>query len=214
MDPGLILSAASAIPQAGLGIAQAIKGKKTLESAVRPEYEIPEEIKKNLSVAERMALEGLPAEQKRQYVENLNKNMGAALSGFTGRKAGLQGLTSLVQSQNEAFKNLAVEDAMARQRNELSAMNQRETMAQYKDKAFELNKMQPYQEQVDEGQALVGSGIQNIAGSLNQLGGVGQFMLSSKMYNNRYQNQPQGGNPWAGNEGAMMGFNAYSQFGQ
>lgn len=206
VDPGLILGGISAVPKAILGTVQAIKGQKELDSAVRPQYEIPEEIKKNLSIAERMTLEGLPSEQKQQYIENLNKSVGATLSGFTSRKAGLSGLTNLVQSQNEAYKNLMVEDAAARQRNELQAIQQRETMAGYKDKAFQMNEMQPYEEQVAEGQALVGSGIQNIAGAFDQLGGVGQQAMTNKLYQDLYGNNQNGGR-----QPSMDGFGANAE---
>lgn len=154
------------------GAAQFIKGRNILKNAERPVYEIPEEIAKNMSIADRMAMQGLPDEQKRQFVENLNRQTGSVLSGFTSRKAGLTGLTDLAQSQNDAFKNLAVEDAAAKQANQLAAMQQRNIMASYRDKAFEYNKAQPYADTVAEGQALTGAGMQNAFAGIDEAAGT------------------------------------------
>lgn len=173
IDPvSLGLGVAGSLAKGITGFAQFRKGKKVLEGAKRPEYEIPEEIASNLSEAQRIALRGLPEEQRRQYIENIDRQTGAALSGFTSRKAGLTGLTGLAQTQNDAFKNLMVEDAAARQQGELAAMQARNVMASYRDKAFEYNKAQPYQQQVDEGQALQGAGMQNIFGGVDELAGT------------------------------------------
>ena len=57
----------------GVGIGEYEEGKaklEALEAKGRPQYQIPDEIYQNLSHAQRMALEGLPEEQKKQYVEN------------------------------------------------------------------------------------------------------------------------------------------------
>lgn len=166
------IGAAASLVKGLTGTAQFIKGNRVLKGIKRPTYEIPSEIAKNLSISERMALEGLPEEQRKQYIDNLNRQTGSVLSGFTSRKAGLTGLTNLTQTQSDAFRNLMVEDAAAKQQNQLAAMQQRNIMASYRDKAFEYNKAQPYEQKLAEGQALQGAGLQNIFNGVDELAGT------------------------------------------
>jgi hypothetical protein len=173
IDPiSLGIGAAGSAIKGITGAAQYFKGKNLLKDLNRPTYEIPEEIAKNMSIAEKMALQGLPEEQKKQYIENLNRQTGATLSGFSSRKAGLTGLTDLADTQSQAFKNLMVEDATAKQQNQFAAMQQRNIMASYRDKAFEYNKAQPYENTLAEGQALQGAGMQNIFAGIDEIGGT------------------------------------------
>jgi hypothetical protein len=173
VDPlSLGLGIAGSAAKGITGAAQYFKGKNLLKNLERPTYEIPEEIAKNMSIAEKMALQGLPEEQKRDFIENLNRQAGATLSGFTSRKAGLTGLTDLADTQSRAFKSLMVEDAAAKQANQLAAMQQRNVMASYRDKAFEYNKAQPYEDKLAEGQALQGAGMQNIFGGIDEAAGT------------------------------------------
>ena len=50
--------------QAGIGGAQAISGYKQKKNLTRPEYQIPEEIERNMTEAELMSYYGLPDAQK------------------------------------------------------------------------------------------------------------------------------------------------------
>lgn len=171
----LALSGAQAI----FGAVQASKGKNTLDNAERPEYKIPDEVLKNLSVAERMALQGLPDAQKKAYVDQINQGMATSLRGLSSRKAGISGVSKLSQSQNQAYQNLLSMDAQARQENERLAMSARSDLAGYKDKAFQVNQMEPYEQKVAEGQALYGAGLQNIFAGVNTAGGVGQMAMGT-----------------------------------
>jgi hypothetical protein len=161
---------------AGLGIYQYAKGQQEQDANKRPEYQIPKEISDNLSQAQMMALEGLPAEQKQQYIQNIQRSSNFGLRAISSRKGGLAGVAGLVQNQNDASANLLSQDAAARQQNQRFAMQEGNTMANYKDQAFKINKLNPYYEKTAESQALLGAGIQNIAGGIRQ--GEGAAMLS------------------------------------
>ena len=154
--------------QALFGGIQAGIGASKLKNLNRPTYTVPEEIKKNLSESELMALEGLPAEQKQQYIQNIQRSQQTAMKGLETRKAGLAGIPALLQSQNDAFTNLLTMDATQKLQNKMLVQQNRNTLAGYKDKEFDINKMQPYQEKSAEAQALIGSGVQNIFGGLDQ----------------------------------------------
>lgn len=148
--------------QGATGIAQLIKGRRLAQQNIRPDYEIPQEIRQNLSQAQMQALEGLPAEVKNQYLQNIQRSSQFALSSMGSRKAGLTGLSSLVQNQNDAYSNLMAQDAQAQQANLQELMNQRERMAQYQDRKFELNRLDPFKQKAEASQALKGAGLQNL----------------------------------------------------
>jgi len=154
----------------GMGIYQHRKGKKLAEENVRPEYQIPEEILQNLSQAQHMALQGLPEEQKAQYIQNLMQGGQAALTQMGSRKAGLSGVAQLNQQQNLGFQNLLAQDAAARQANQQGLMQQRQNVAGYRDQEFQLNQLNPYYEKEQQAQGLLGAGLQNIGTQVGNLG--------------------------------------------
>lgn len=151
------------------GIYQTIKGNKLAKNNIRPTYQVPDEIKSKLTNAQMMALEGLPAEQKQEYINDLQRSANFGLSALNDRQAGLAGLGSLVQNQNDAYSNLLSQDAAARQANQRYAGEVQSEMAGYKDRAFDYNKVQPYQEKAAAARSLMGAGIQNIQGGLGGL---------------------------------------------
>ncbi len=154
------------------GIYQQHKGNQMAAQNQRPNYEIPDEIKQNLSQAQNMALEGLPAEQKQQYLQNIQRSQNFGLGAQSDRKGGLAGLGSIVQSGNDASMNLLSADAQARRQNQGALMNARTAMAGYKDKAFEFNKANPFYEKAAAARAMQGAGQQNIWGGLGTAAGV------------------------------------------
>ena len=162
-----VTGAVSAGIQGAIGIAQYLKGNKLAENNQRPTYQIPDEIKQNLSQAQMMALEGLPDEQKEQYVNNVQRNQNFGLNALGDRKSGIAGLAALTQNGNDAYNKLLSEDATARMTNQKGVMDARNTMAQYQDKSFELNKLLPYQETAAKAGSLQGAGLQNIMGGVH-----------------------------------------------
>lgn len=144
------------------GYYQYLKGMKQKEGLVRPEYEIPQEVQQNLTQAQLMALEGLPAEQKRQYIQNIQRSMTSNLAALTGRKAGLVGVSGLAQTEADAYGNLLGMDAQARQANQQQLMQQRALMGDQKALQWQINQMQPYLQSYGEAQGLIGGGIQNV----------------------------------------------------
>ncbi len=166
---GAAIGAGVGLLKGAYGIAQQNKAKKLAAQNKRPTYNIPEEISQNLSDAQRMALEGLPDEQKAQFVSNIQRSQQFGLQGLSDRKAGIAGLGSIVQSGNDSYNNLLGQDAAARQRNQGILMNQRNQMAEYKDKAFGINQMEPYQQKAAAVRALTGAGTQNVFSGLTDI---------------------------------------------
>src|ERR1022692_1272443 len=56
------------------GMYQQKQAKKLMADNPKPTYTIPPEIQANLSQGQQQAMEGLPDEQKQQYVNNLQRS--------------------------------------------------------------------------------------------------------------------------------------------
>jgi hypothetical protein len=190
--------------QAGVGAIQAASGAKKRRGTVRPTYGIPDEIRKNLAIAENEASYGLSGESKRLATEGTDRATAAALYGAGTRRSGLSGLGGVMMAGSDAAKNLAEIDQIARERKQANAMATRETMAGYKDKAFGVNQMEPYQLKVDESQALIGAGMQNVGGALNTLASTGMYGMAAgegrvKNTADEYKVDASGLNPYLSN---------------
>jgi len=171
---GAIIGAGTALAggiQAGIGAHRQKKLDKN-----RPVYEIPEEIRQNLTQAQQQAQQGVPEEYRQQFLTNLQRGSSQALSGISSRKGGLAGIAQINQNENDAYASLMTQDAQARMQNQQQLYGQRQNMADYKDQAFEFNKVNPYNRASDRNQALIGSGMQNISSGLQMgLGNIGGF---------------------------------------
>lgn len=158
--------------ESGYGLYQSIQGNKLAADNKRPTYEIPPEIQQNLNQSQQMALEGLPDQQKQQYINNIQRSQDFGLQQLSSRKAGLAGLGGVVQSGDDSYNNLLTQDANARQKNQQGLLNARSTMAGYKDKAFQLNQLDPYHDKAAAARALQGAGLQNINTGLSSIAGI------------------------------------------
>lgn len=152
--------------QTGYGIYQAIKGNRLASQNVRPTYTIPKEIDQNLSDAQRMAIQGMPEQQRQNYINDLQRNAQQSLNQMGSRQAGLAGLGVLNQNQNDAYAKLLGMDAQQRMANMQQLQQVRSQTADYRDKAFDLNQMQPYANRYAEAQAMQNAGNQNMMGGV------------------------------------------------
>lgn len=153
--------------QVGMGIYQTLKANSMAKGLERPKYTIPDEVQQNLTASQMRALEGLPEEQKKQFVQNVQRASANAVNATADRRSGLVGIAGAQQREVDAYTNLLGQDAAARQANELRVDAARQNMADYKERAFEMNEMSPYLEKRQQVQAMQGSGMQNIFGGIN-----------------------------------------------
>jgi hypothetical protein len=177
MDPFTISALISGGIQLGTGIYQAVRSSQI--EANRPTYEIPDEVKQNLTQAQLNAIEGMPEDVRNRYIDQLTRTMATGLQALGDRRAGIAGVASLARTATDANRDIASMDAQQRQQQEQILMQQRQNMANYKDKAWGWNEQQKYLEQAAAKQALAGSAIQNINGSANNV--MGGMMQSKYM---------------------------------
>jgi hypothetical protein len=161
-----MIGSLGAIATAGLGAAQLGYGLYQQSKNKRPTYEIPPEIKANMTLAQQQALQGLPEEQKQQFINNTQRSQAFSMSQLGSRKAGLSGVAAINQQGQDAYGNLMAQDAQARMQNQNKLYAANQTMADYKDQAFQLNESNLYYEKTAQNNAMMGAGIQNLTGGL------------------------------------------------
>lgn len=171
-----LANTASGIFSGIVGLGQRRKAKRLLAGLQRPEYMIPNEVLQNQKMAERATAEGLPSQQYNQAMQNIQRQQNRALTAAGSRRGALMALPGLQQQANDALLNLDVKDAQARMANQQRLYGINSQVGQYRDKAFEINKMQPYQRDYGYAQSLLGMGNQNLYGGIERLiAGGGQF---------------------------------------
>lgn len=164
-----------AIGTGATGLGQMAYGLYLQRKNKRPSYSIPDEIFQNLTQTQQAALEGMSEEQRMQWIQNIQRGTATGLSQLGSRKAGLAGLATINQQQNDAFGNVAVQDAIMKQQNQKDVLNARQALADYRDQSFQLNKLNPYYERVSEAQGYLGAGMQNMSNA-------GQMYAESQDY--------------------------------
>lgn len=174
-----LANTASGIFSGIVGLGQKRKAKKLLASLHRPNYEIPNEVLQNQKRAEMAANEGLPSQQYNQAMQNIQRQQSRGLTAAGSRRGALMALPGLQQQANDSLLGLDVKDAQARMANQQHLYGINSQLAGYKDKQWDINKMQPYQRDYNYGMNLMGQGNQNLYGGIDKLlGGAGQMIDS------------------------------------
>jgi len=159
--------------QAVIGGAQYFANKKRIakEEANRVKYKIPDEVYQNLNQSQQQALQGLPEEQKQQYLSNLQRSSSYALGQAGTRKAGLAGVSAINEQQNVGYGNMLAQDSAARMQNQDKLIGQRANVADYKNMAFsqEKNAQDVYNAKAN---ANVGTLTQNLMGAAGSVAGI------------------------------------------
>ena len=166
------ISAGSGLLKAGLGFLQQAKGKKMLKKTVDPGYKIPKGFGQNLAQAEQMARTGMPSQQYNQAQQNISRNVGTGVRALSRSANPAAGVAGLVRAQNDATLGLDVSNAAAKRQNILQAMGARREMAgqQLAQQQYQQNR---YFDEVNEAQARIGAGTQNIFGGISDIGTAG-----------------------------------------
>lgn len=152
-----------------VGFGQRRKAKKMLRSLKRPTYAIPEEILKSQKQAELSAQEGLPSQQYQQAMKNIQRRQNEAIAAATDRRSGLMAISGSNRAANDAVVDLDVADAQQRLANQRTLYDISGRTAGYRDKAFQINQMQPYEQQYQYANSLLGAGNQNMLGGADKL---------------------------------------------
>lgn len=164
--------AAGAGLQGVLGIGQLIGG--ALMNPERPTYQIPDEIK-NMLALRQMNLGGRMAgatQAQANIMQSQANTVGAYQGTLRNPNAILAGVSAAQGQTNRAFGNLGAMEAQDYQRRLAGLEGAQRSMAQYRDKAFEINEMQPYIDEARTKAALIGAGLRNISGGAAGVAGA------------------------------------------
>ena len=135
-------------------------------------YHIPKEIQENLTEANMRALSGLPEAQKQEYLQHLVNTSALANSQFSSLGAGTRGIAGQTNALNAGYSNLLSQDAAARLAAQGNLEKARQTMADYKDQAFNVNEYQPYLHQMGYARSLQNAGGQQLLNTLGVFGAM------------------------------------------
>lgn len=203
---GLIAGGANLIGsifKGGKARRQRKKGEKLLAEAGDPDYNIPEEITT-------AAAEGLPQQQYDNAMKNIQRQQLMAIKSSQDRRGGLGTVGRIQDNTNNATLNLDSADAQARQQN-------KRTLAQYKDKAWDWNTRQRFERKYNYAQSLIGAGNQNAAAAFDQgIAGIGMgasALIGGDMGGFIGGGSRGGSRPRAGNTTYYNGYDQNSGYG-
>ena len=153
-----------------LGIGQLIGGSAM--KVKRPTYEIPDTANEELAMSRMMANGRMPGINYAKM--RLDQN--AASAGYRMNRAAsnpnqiLAGAAAIQANSDVAERGLMESEANDQYRRLANLSRSLRMMSEYKDKEFQLNKMEPFQDKARTKAALVQGGL------LNLFGGVGESM--------------------------------------
>lgn len=156
----------------GLGVAQLGKARSIRNK--RPTYNIPEEyaqregLRQNLLNSRSTAAKIAEGNINQAQATAINQAQNIAPSSSTA----LSLLGASQGTADRAFRNLSAQEEGFYDNRLRGLESAQMAMAQQKEKAFDVNEMQPYQEAVQMRSALTQGGLQNVSGSLGQLSGL------------------------------------------
>lgn len=164
------------------GSRQKAKAKAAMEALDKPVFNVPEELLENLSDAERRTVEGLPAAQKKQWVQNLERSRQSSLSQRKDFKSGLVGLQESTSLANDQYTNLLSMDAAAlesnKQRKESAIERARTAVSAARERKFGYDNAD-YQAQLTAEQANYQAGARNQNQGIMQMAAAGIDLAGS-----------------------------------
>lgn len=147
---------------------------------VQPEYF------QNVAQAQQQAQVGTPQEQYQNQLNAINRNQAGGVQALSRSQNPAGSIASIVRAGNDASNTLNAQDAIDRNRKMLNLMQQRQTLAQQKQGAWDWNSRQKYLGLLAKSQALRGSSLQNLNGAFNDLSSAGSALIGSSAQKRLY----------------------------
>lgn len=167
-----------------VGLFQKKKGNALLKQP-RPVEQIPQEVLANKTAAESEALTGMPSEQYAQAQKNIQRQQNDALAASQDKRGGLGNLPAIVQQGLDAQGNLDAANGQARAQNRAILRDVNNSVGSWRDKLFNTNEMQKYQDTRNYALGLVGAGNSNFYSGLDKVAGNLLGAYGNGMFNKR-----------------------------
>lgn len=188
MDPVTLSAIISAIPQVfkmGSGMIQNRQANEAMDSNVRPTYSIPKEMTQSLDLIKMMqAMTEMPGQSllegkldaqfanQTQDIKDVSVSSADALNSIVNAGGRQQMVMADVATQAASRKDDMTKLLMSTLGN----------MAQYRDKSWEINKLQPYLDKANTASALKQGGMTNLYGGLEGLSrAAGGYMTAKSL---------------------------------
>jgi hypothetical protein len=151
----------SAGAKALTGLGQMLfSGRKQAE----PKYEIPQEVFRATQMAQEMAQTGMPEASRMMALQGAQQSALFGMRAAQDRRGGLMSIGNIQAGLDRSNLSIAAQDASMRQQNQRFAIAALENQRIARDKLF-ANQFQSYMNKEQQRRALIGAGIQNLAGS-------------------------------------------------
>lgn len=164
---GLGISGAGPLFQAGLGLSQLFRARR-MRNLRRPTYEIPDEVKTTLNRRQQeLNAESTAVKTAREGIEQTAARTAGSVSRGATDASQLLGVLGATQANtNQSIRELAATEEAIRDAREGKLASAESQMAGYKDKEFQINEMEPYQDKARTRSMLAEGGLQNVSGAL------------------------------------------------
>ena len=163
----------SAAVKIGQGISQNSKASAIEKQNPYPTEAVQGEYYQNVNQAQSQANQGIAAPAYNNQLNSIGQNQAGAIQALGKSANPGANLASIVRQGDQATSNLNSQDSVARNQNMLRLLNERQTLAQQKDKAWDWNYQQKYLGNLAKSQALRGSANANINSGANDIGSAG-----------------------------------------
>lgn len=151
------------------GVQQRAQARQLERQNNRPVYTPNSNIALNQAMARANARTGLPDQVYNNQLNQIQQNMATGLRTVNQKGNVSYNANQMVANANRAVGNLNAMDAQARQQNQNQLYAQNQAMANEQRQAFNINELQPYQQNVQNVISMRRAGTQNIFGALSQL---------------------------------------------
>lgn len=182
MEPLTTSALLSAVPsalQTGAGLIQSIKANKLKKDNKQPVYERPGEIQRYTDIAQSRAASTKLAGQDRieEKIGAAGANVRRAAADAADPMSYLQTVSEVAGRESEQIADLGIAASQDKARREKEAQDALLLSAEYADKEFQINKLDPYLQGKAAESALRESAGQNIIGGLTGLAGTASSMI-------------------------------------
>lgn len=130
------------------------KGRPTMDAEVS-------RIQQMLGMAKDMARTGTPEEAYMAQLSNIQQTGQGALNAASSRGAGMNMLGTIQGNQLGAMRELGAQDAMMQRQGQNTVMNTMQALSGAEGRAEGYNELMPYEQLMQQYQALTGAGMQN-----------------------------------------------------
>lgn len=151
------------------GNAMRKRGMNMFNNTPFPEYTIPKELSTNQSIAEHNAMIGMPSPEREAALNDINANQSFSVKNINARGGNIGDINSIDTNSNNAKLGLEGESAQMRLANSRTLMNANSQMASYRDKAYQINRLQRYLMRMGMASSLMQSGNEGFNSGLNAL---------------------------------------------